>query len=142
MSNGLLISSSTEEERDYIQSAIIAYNNENVPFTQKIAFEELNYVAKNEKGEIIAGINSLLYSWGILYLDTLWVHEKYRFKKIGTQLLQKVQETAKRKGCSLIHLETMDFQAKEFYTKHGYEIYGVLEDCPPGHTRFSMKKKL
>ncbi|PPE03578.1 hypothetical protein HCUR_00960 [Holospora curviuscula] len=26
---------------------------------------------------------------------------------------------------------TFDFQVKDFYLKQGYEIFGVLEDCPP-----------
>lgn len=39
-------------------------------------------------------------------------------------------------------LDTFDFQACEFYEKHGYTAFGVLEDCPTGHCRFYMEKKL
>jgi hypothetical protein len=39
-----------------------------------------------------------------------------------------------------LHLDTFDFQAKDFYVKHGYEVFGVLEDCPEGHVRYFMKK--
>ena len=42
----------------------------------------------------------------------------------------------------LIHLDTFDFQAKDFYLKHGYEVFGVLDDCPKGHKRYYMKKVL
>jgi hypothetical protein len=42
----------------------------------------------------------------------------------------------------LSHLDTFDWQTKEFYLKHGYEVFGVLDDCPPGHKRYYMKKVL
>lgn len=42
----------------------------------------------------------------------------------------------------LIHLDTFDFQAKDFYLKHGDEIFGVLEDCSKGYKRYYMKKVL
>ena len=29
-----------------------------------------------------------------------------------------------------------------FYLKHGYEIFGILEDCPKGHKRYYLKKSL
>ena len=32
--------------------------------------------------------------------------------------------------------------AKEFYEKQGYELFGVLEDCPKGHCRYYFTKKL
>jgi hypothetical protein len=33
-------------------------------------------------------------------------------------------------------------QDKDFYLRHGYEIFGVLDNCPPGHQRYYMKKLL
>ena len=54
----------------------------------------------------------------------------------------KVEEIAKERSANLVHLDTFDFQAKDFYLKHGYEVFGVLEDCPKGHKRYYMKKVL
>jgi GNAT superfamily N-acetyltransferase len=142
MSNAFVISSVTEEERKYILNAITEYNNLKVPFTQTIPFEAINFVIKNEDGKVIGGILCLFYCWGILYIDTLWVHELSRGIGIGTQLIQHVEKIAKTKGCSLMHLDTYDFQAKDFYLKLGFEVYGILEDCPPFHKRFNLKKKL
>ncbi len=42
----------------------------------------------------------------------------------------------------LVHTDIYEFQAKDFHLKHGYEIFGVLDDCPPGHKRYYMKKVL
>jgi hypothetical protein len=38
------------------------------------------------------------------------------------------------------HLDTFDWQAKEFYEHLGYEVFGILENCPRGHNRYYMKK--
>lgn len=43
---------------------------------------------------------------------------------------------------SHIILDTFDFQAKNFYIKQGYEIFGILDNCPEGHKRYYMKKNI
>jgi len=43
---------------------------------------------------------------------------------------------------SYIILDTFDFQAKDFYTKQGYEVFGILDNCPEGHKRYYMKKNI
>ena len=81
-----------------------------------------------------------MYCWNVAYIDTLCVDEAYRGKGLGAKLLAEVESAAKEKGCYLIHLDTFDFQAKEFYEKQGYEVFGVLEDCPKRHCRYYLKK--
>jgi len=39
-------------------------------------------------------------------------------------------------------IDTMDFQALPFYERHGYSVFGVLDDMPRGHQRFFLKKAL
>ncbi|EKE01771.1 MAG: acetyltransferase, GNAT family [uncultured bacterium] len=62
--------------------------------------------------------------WKCLYISVLWVDEKYRYSGLGHRLLEKVEQDAKEKGGYLAHLDTFDFQAKDFYLKYGYEIFG------------------
>jgi len=38
--------------------------------------------------------------------------------------------------------DSQDFQALPFYQKHGYTVFGVLENMPIGYTRYSMQKEL
>ena len=38
-------------------------------------------------------------------------------------------------GCFAATLDTHSYQALGFYQKRGYEVFGTLEDCPPGHTQ-------
>ena len=137
---GYEIHFSTQAESDFIDHSIVKFNKIHAPFTQSQDFIQLNFHIKSEKDTIIAGINALLYCWGMLYIDTLVVDEKYRYHKLGSHLLLKVETEAKSMKASLSHLDTFDWQAKDFYLKAGYEIFGILDDCPLGHKRYYMKR--
>jgi hypothetical protein len=39
-------------------------------------------------------------------------------------------------------LDTMSFQALDFYLKLGYTVFGRLDDLPEGHSRIFLKKAL
>lgn len=136
------ITISTEKEIQLIDEKIVDFNKNYEPFTQPKDFIDLDFHIKNESGMVVAGINSLMYCWGILYIDTLFVADNYRNQGFGTRLLNKVEEQAKLMGASLSHLDTFDWQAKDFYLKAGYEVFGTLEGCPPGHKRYYLKKVL
>ncbi|MDR7856780.1 GNAT family N-acetyltransferase [Tissierella sp.] len=137
-----VIEKSTEEESNLVDDGIYEYNLLNVPFTQEPTFISVNRVIKGLNGEVLAGINSELYCWNCLYISILWVKEDCRKEGYGSALLNAVEKIAKDKGCKLVHLDTFDFQAKDFYLKQGYEVFGVLEDCPEGHKRYYMKKNI
>lgn len=129
----------TPEEAKFIDNKIDEFINAQAAFTHEIVIK--NYVIK-ENDLIIAGINSDIYYWGILYVGVLFVHEDYRGKGLGSQLLAQVETDAKEMGARLAHLDTFDFQAKDFYLKHGYEIFGTLKDFPEGLKRFYLSKRL
>lgn len=125
-----------------IENKVTSYNNSKAPFIQEQPFINLNFCIKDDSGLIIAGITSLMYCWGMLFVDILAVDEKYYKNGLGSKLLSHVENEAKKLGATLVHLDTFDFQAKDFYLKDGYEIFGVLDDCPKGHKRYYMKKVL
>lgn len=77
-----------------------------------------------------------------MFVSVIFVDEDYRDQGLGSILLNKVESEAKTLGVKLSHLDTFDFQAKEFYEKHGYEVFGTLDDCPEGHKRYYMRKLL
>lgn len=136
------IIASTDEDARFINDKIVEFNKTKVPLSQDVDFIALNFHVKNEEGLVIAGINSLMYYWYILHIDVLFVDEKYRDHNIGRALLSKAENKAKLLGAKLAHLDTFDWQAKDFYLKSGYEIFGILGDCPEGHQRYYLKKIL
>jgi GNAT superfamily N-acetyltransferase len=134
------ICKSTTEERELLDSRLVAFNRENVQFQQSEDWIDLSYVLKDETGEAIAGINATLYCWNILYVDILYVEDSYRSKGYGKLLLERAESESKKLGGYMSHLDTFDWQAKEFYEHLGYEVFGILENCPRGHNRYYMKK--
>lgn len=135
-----IIRESKEEESELIVEKIFEYNLSKVPIIQESSFIWINRVIVDTYGDIIAGINSKMYCWNCLYIDVLWVKEEYRKEGLGSKILNEIEKVAKDKGCYLIHLDTFDFQAKDFYIKHGYDIFGILDECPQRHKRYFMKK--
>ncbi len=57
-------------------------------------------------------------------------------------VMETLESAARERGCRYSHLDTFSFQARPFYEGLGYEVFATLDDYPPGHQRFFMKKAL
>lgn len=133
---------STKEERSQLDDGLVAFNQAAVPFRQQEPFIRVDLSAKDDAGNLVGGIIAVAYCWNILYIDVLYVEAAHRGQGIGRRLLEEAEERARRMGVRLVHLDTFDWQARGFYKSLGYEVFGVLDDCPEGHTRYYMKKWL
>ena len=131
----------TNEELGIIGLGLNEYNNSQVPFTQKPDFVYVNRCIR-DGDDVVGGIIAIIYCWNILFIDNLWIAQEHRNKGYATALMNDVENKAREMGCKLSHLDTFDFQAKGLYEKLGYAVFGVLEDCPEGHKRYYMSKKL
>ena len=69
--------------------------------------------------------------WGQLHIKYLFVEEKYRGQGIASQLMNHALEFGKKQGCQFAFVETMSFQALEFYRKFGF----VIEFSREGYAR-------
>ena len=96
----------------------------------------------DKDGHIIAGCTGYIYPWGMMYIDDMWVDEKYRRQELGSNALQAVEKAAEEKGCYVITLGTWDFQARPYYLKHGYAVFSTKKDCPKGHEDYELYKRL
>ena len=128
----------SKNEMDYVRQALMQFNNEHVGAD---GHTPLNFIEYDEDGNIIGGILGGTY-WGWLYIDILWVHKDYRNKGIGSKLLLEAEKEAVRRGCSHVHVDTMSWQAPDFYKKYGYEVIGVLPDIPKGNQKYLLQKTL
>ena len=128
----------SKNEIKYIRDAL---NQFNTSIVGEDGHTPLSMVEYDSEGNIIAGIIGGTY-WGWMYIDILWVHESHRRKGIGSALLQKAEKEAIRRGCHHVHLDTMSWQAPEFYKKYGYNVIGVLPDIPKGNQKYLLVKAL
>lgn len=104
-------------------------------------FEPLVISARDAAGTIVGGLVGLT-GWKWLHVDLLWVDDAHRGMGVGTNILRAAEEEAASRGVRHVDLDTFDFQAKPFYEREGYSVFGILEDYPPGHTRYFMRKDL
>ena len=130
--------SPAENEIKYIQKALSQFNDERVG---KDGHTPLNIVEYDENGNTIGGILGGTY-WGWMYVDVLWVHESHRHKGIGSKLLREAEKEAICRGCHHVHLDTMSWQAPDFYKKFGYDVIGILPDIPKGNQKYLLMKAL
>ena len=125
------------DEIDALETYLYEFNRE---ATGHHDGEGLAFVCE-EDGELVGAAAG--YSWGgICELRQVWVRADYRGKGLGSALLETAIAEAGRRGCAHVTLATYDFQAPEFYRRHGFAEIGRVPDKPLGHTEFIMRKNL
>ena len=129
----------TREDAAYIAEKI----NEIVPREVDADEEEFVLKIENETGEVIGGCiaQAYEYHWSRLFLDTLWVDERYRHQGIGSLIIREVERIAREKGCRVVTLGTASFMARPFYEKHGYTVFTTLKKAN-GYINYSLVKYL
>ncbi len=129
----------TNEEAEYIGEGI----NEIVPHEVDADEEEFVLKVENENGEIIGGCiaEAYEYRWSRVFLNTLWVDERFRHHGIGSMILREVERTAREKGCRVVTLGTASYMARPFYEKHGFTVFTTLKKAN-GYISYSLVKYL
>lgn len=106
-----------------------------------VNYARLAVVLRDAEGTIGGGLLADIY-FGRLAIDILWVREDLRRQGYGRALVQAVEREAVRRGCRGAHVDTMSFQARPFYEKLGYTVFGELHDVPLGYTHYWLQKRL
>jgi GNAT superfamily N-acetyltransferase len=99
--------------------------------------------ARNAKGKVIGVLDAYgFYGW--LFVRYLWVDGRYRRgeQRVGSELMDRAEAYAKRCCYYGIWLDTFEFQARPFYEKRGFTLFGELKDNPPGYSRYFMQKMI
>lgn len=136
------ITECTEKDRKTIADNLRKDNLEIVPAVLPQIWTPIELVIKKNDDKVIGGILAGVGCWCGLEISTLWVEKKFRMMGIGTKLLLQTETLAIKKGAVISILDTFDFQAKDFYLKNGYSIFGEIENFPPGHKRYYLQKRL
>lgn len=80
--------------------------------------------------------------WGAFYVDMIVVPEALRGTGVGTDLMIRAETEARARGCHLMWLDTYAFQARPFYERLGFEVFGQMDGPEPFYPRWFMCKTL
>lgn len=136
----LITDAPTKADEEVILRGLIGFNQ---AATGRGAGELKPFAAlvRDESRNTIGGaIGSSYYGW--LVIDLLWLPESLRGTGLGTQVMRLAEDEARARGCLGIRLDTYSFQARGFYEKLGFSLFGTLPEHPPGHTRYWLAKRL
>jgi N-acetylglutamate synthase-like GNAT family acetyltransferase len=119
-----------------ILANLVAYNHSQVQRDFKPFI-----LALKQNGKLLGGAECAS-TWDWMVVKLLWVDQACRKKGHGTKIIELIEKEAIRRKCVGVHLDTYSFQAKDFYLKLGYKVFGLIENHPKGHSRYYLNKVL
>lgn len=125
------------EDIKAVRRGILAFNHKNygeVPSYYSV-------ILKNEKDGVQGGSTVYVHSDSI-FIDILWVSDKFRGQGFGNKIMDAVEAEAKKRGCKYATVDTFDFQAEPFYKKRGYYDIGTIKEYVLGFDRIFLRKNL
>jgi GNAT superfamily N-acetyltransferase len=126
------------EERALIEDALRAYNASSAPPANYLP---LRLTLKDSVGKVVGGlVGHSSYEW--LFISVLIVPEGLRGRGVGRKLMEQAEQIARARGLTGIWLDTFDFQARPFYERLGFTVFGELKDHPRRISQYWLQKRL
>jgi ribosomal protein S18 acetylase RimI-like enzyme len=96
------------------------------------------FIRDNQNQILGAIIGAIQLSCANIHI--LWVSPTIRNQKAGSQLVQHLEEHAKQLNCSLITVQTMNWEAPGFYEKLNYHL-DFLRDGYSNNSKLCFYRK-
>jgi GNAT superfamily N-acetyltransferase len=133
----------SEAEDTPLEAVLVAgFDGFNGPFVGPHGYKPLRLmVFRDGEDAPCGGIQGHCYArW--LHILMVYLPEDLRGGGLGAQLLRRMEEEGRARDCIGVYLDTLSWQARPFYERHGYRLFGTLPDSPPGHARYFLMKRL
>ena len=128
----------TEEQAEEIDERLSAFDESYITYKMEGDIR----IGIEEDGKLIAGLDTCITTFKILYVSTMFVDEEYRRKGYGARLIREMEKRAAAMGVNTIRLDTFSWQGKEFYEAMGYEAVGHYENPTDGYAEYFFLKRL
>ncbi len=133
----LITDKPSEEDSGAILAALRQYTRQAVGVLDNHDFGAL---LKNPETGLVVGGLVAQSRWGSFQIDMIVVPDEARGQGLGSQLLSLAEKEARRRGCHHMWLDTYAFQARAFYKRLGFEVFGQLDGPEPFYPRYFMRK--
>jgi len=121
-----------------LANLIRSYNRSN---REPSKSEPLNIYLEDEQSNLKEGMVAETFgNW--LEIEYLYVSDDLRGQGIGSKILKMAERESKERGCKYSFVDTFNFQAPEFYEKHGYKEVFALKEYPYTGERYYYTKEL
>jgi GNAT superfamily N-acetyltransferase len=120
-----------------VQAGLRAFN---VGYIGEAGERPTRIFLRDDSGQVVGGLLGEI-RWRWLYVAKLWVAEAHRGRGYGADLLAAAERFARGHHCLGAYLDTFEYQARPFYEKLGYELFGTLEGYPPGYSQYHLAKR-
>jgi ribosomal protein S18 acetylase RimI-like enzyme len=94
------------------------------------------------ENDVSLGVIVCQLFWGNLHIKHLITNKEHRGLGIASALMEHACDFGKENGCHFAFVETMSFQAPEFYQKLGFEIELKRDGYAEDNSFYYLKKVL
>jgi GNAT superfamily N-acetyltransferase len=98
-------------------------------------------ITRPGSSEIQGGLWALSL-WGSFYIALVVTPPDARGQGLGTALMRQAEAEALARGCRQMWLDTYAFQARAFYERLGFVVFGQIDGPAPIFPRYFMQKSL
>ncbi len=134
------IAVSHEENSEVFETLVSEVRKFNMSHTGNEKPKPLSVIASDDSGNLIGGVSGRTI-YNQLLIEVLWVSESARGNGLGRSLMLRAESEAKARGCIAAQVDTLSFQAPDFYQKLGFEIVGKVAGIPNSPERFFLVKR-
>ncbi len=100
-----------------------------------------SFVILDEEGNFLAGMQGYNF-YGCFNIDILFVKDSEQNKGFGGILIKKAEEIALVRKCKFLTVNTMSFEARPFYEKHGFKLEFIRNGFEGGASMYYLRKEV
>jgi GNAT superfamily N-acetyltransferase len=115
-----------------------AYNRDQVG---KQKWKQIAVSIRDDDGAIVGGVCGEAWG-GYLFVVGVWLDERFRGQDLTTRAMDQLEADAKAFGAQRAYVDTFSFQARPFYEKRGYRLFGQLDGYFGEQARYWLAKTL
>lgn len=128
----------TDPEVAAVLRGLLEFNEAHIGPAEELP---VRFVVRGARGDVIGGLLGHT-RWGWMHIEKLWLSAEARGQGQGTRLMTAAEELATRRRCQGVMLHTFEHQARPFYERLGYRVFGTLEGYPAGTRQHYLYKRL
>lgn len=134
----VVLNDTAPDDRDAVLAVLRAYNEAQ---TGRVRGTDFAVLLRDPETDAVVGGLYGEESYGWAFIRYLVVPENLRGLGLGSRLIEEAEEIARKRGFVGVWLDTYEFQARPFYEKLGYTVFGELEGGSGAHGQYFLKKR-